>query len=98
MALYIFSRDNKAVSNILAHVESGDAVINDVVVHVGNTNLPFGGFNNSGIGKCHGYHGFMAFTHERACLKQAKLSTISIFYPPFKPKTKGLIEKLIKHL
>lgn len=98
LALYIFTRDNKAADYILTHTESGDSVINDVVVHVGNTKLPFGGFNNSGIGKCHGHHGFMAFTHERSYLKQAKLAPISMFYPPFKSETKNLIDKLIKYL
>jgi aldehyde dehydrogenase (NAD+) len=97
LALYIFSRNNKAADYILTHTESGDAVINDVVIHVGNTNLPFGGFNNSGIGKSHGYHGFMAFTHERSYLKQAKISAVSMFYPPFRTITKSMIEKLIKY-
>ncbi|MDP4143543.1 MAG: aldehyde dehydrogenase family protein [Bacillota bacterium] len=98
LALYIFSRDSKATDYILTHTESGDAVLNDVVVHVGNTNLPFGGFNNSGIGKTHGYHGFMAFTHERSYLKQAKVSAVGMFYPPFKASTKSIIGKLIKYL
>lgn len=97
LALYIFSRSSMAVDHILTHTESGDAVINDVVIHVGNTNLPFGGFNNSGIGKSHGYHGFMAFTHERSYLKQAKVSAVSMFYPPFRGTTKSMIEKIIKY-
>lgn len=98
LALYVFGKGNENIQNILTHTESGDVVINDVVLHVANTNLPFGGFNNSGIGKTHGYHGFMAFTHERSYLKQGKFSTMTMFYPPFKAGTKGMIEKLIKYL
>lgn len=97
LALYIFGKDNRNINYILANTESGDAVINDVVIHVGNANLPFGGINNSGIGKAHGHHGFMAFTHERSYLKQAKVSAISMLYPPFNNKTKILIETLIKY-
>ena len=97
LALYIFSQDNKTVDYILDHTESGDIAVNDVVIHVGNTNLPFGGINNSGIGKSHGYHGFMAFTHERSYFKQAKTSTISMLYPPYKNSTKSIIEKMIKY-
>ncbi|OPJ57838.1 aldehyde dehydrogenase family protein [Clostridium oryzae] len=98
LALYIFSSSNKKIQCLLQHTESGDVAINDVVLHVGNHKLPFGGFNNSGIGKTHGFNGFMAFTHERSYLKQGKHSAMSMFYPPFKQNTKKLIEKLIKYL
>lgn len=98
LAFYIFAKDKQAINDILIHTESGDVVVNDVILHVANTNLPFGGFNNSGIGKTHGYHGFMAFTHERSYLKQGKFSAMTMFYPPFKEGTKSMIEKLIKYL
>ncbi|APM39462.1 aldehyde dehydrogenase family protein [Clostridium kluyveri] len=97
LVIYIFSRDKKAVNYLLDNTESGDAVINDVVVHAGNINLPFGGFNNSGIGKSHGYYGFMAFTHERSYMKQGKISLLSMVYPPFDTRTKKIIRKLIKY-
>ncbi|WP_368490620.1 aldehyde dehydrogenase family protein [Clostridium sp. BJN0013] len=97
LVIYIFSRDKKTVNYLLDHTESGDAVINDVVVHAANINLPFGGFNNSGMGKSHGYYGFMAFTHERSYMKQGKISTLSIVYPPFGIKTKEIIKKFIKY-
>jgi aldehyde dehydrogenase (NAD+) len=93
LALYIFSQDENAAEGILRRTESGDAMINNVVLHVSNMHLPFGGLNNSGIGKSHGRHGFMAFTHERALMKQGRLSTADIFYPPFGNKSKRLIEK-----
>ena len=97
LALYIFSKDKNKINYILDHTQSGDVSINDVIMHVSNTNLPFGGINNSGIGKSHGYHGFMAFTHERSYFKQAKYSAVSMLYPPFNKSTKGIIEKLIKY-
>lgn len=96
LALYIFSKDSMISDYILANTDSGDVLINDVVVHVANCNLPFGGINNSGIGKCHGYHGFMAFTHERSCQRQAKKSVMSMLYPPFEKKA-SLIKKIIKY-
>jgi aldehyde dehydrogenase (NAD+) len=96
LALYVFGKDKRAVEDILNNTESGDIAVNNVVIHVANANLPFGGFNNSGIGKTHGYRGFMAFTHERSVLNQGAINTAAIFYPPFKPSTKGLIKKLMK--
>ncbi|WP_333860713.1 aldehyde dehydrogenase family protein [Clostridium sp.] len=97
LVIYIFGRDKKAINYLLDNTESGDAVINDVVVHAANINLPFGGFNNSGIGKSHGYHGFMAFTHERSYMKQGKIAPLSIAYPPFHVKTKKIIKAFIKY-
>ena len=97
LVTYVFGRNNRNIDYILDNTESGDCVVNDVVVHFANVNLPFGGINNSGIGKSHGYHGFMAFTHERAYMKQAKISAISILYPPFTDKTKKLINFLMKY-
>lgn len=98
LALYIFSKDKKTIKDILNNTESGDVSINNVILHVSNVNLPFGGFNNSGIGKTHGYHGFMAFTHERSVLKQGPINTASLLYPPFKSNTSKLVKILMKLL
>lgn len=98
LALYIFGKDKRAINEILSNTESGDVCINNVILHVSNVNLPFGGFNNSGIGKTHGYHGFMAFTHERSVLKQGSINTASLLYPPFKPNTNKLVKILMKLL
>jgi aldehyde dehydrogenase (NAD+) len=98
LALYIFSEDDVSSRCILNNTESGDVLINDVILHVANINLPFGGVNNSGIGKSHGYHGFMSFTHERSLMKQGRFSTASMLYPPFKENRRKLIDKMIKYL
>lgn len=96
LALYVFAKDKRAVKRILDNTDSGDIAINNVVIHVANANLPFGGFNNSGIGKTHGHHGFMAFTHERSVLTQGRINATEIFYPPFKPNIKSLIKRFMK--
>lgn len=98
LALYIFGKDKRAIKEILNNTESGDVCINNVILHVSNVNLPFGGFNNSGIGKTHGYHGFMAFTHERSVLKQGAINTASMLYPPFKYNIHKLVKMLMKLL
>jgi aldehyde dehydrogenase (NAD+) len=98
LALYIFAKDKSAVEDVLNNTESGDIAVNNVVIHVANPNLPFGGFNNSGIGKTHGYRGFMAFTHERSVFEQGPINTAATFYPPFRKSTKGLIKRLMKYI
>ncbi|MFL0198518.1 aldehyde dehydrogenase family protein [Clostridium sp. WILCCON 0269] len=97
LALYIFSQDNNVTNSLLKKIDSGDTVINDVVLHVANVKMPFGGVSNSGLGKTHGYEGFRAFTHERSYLKQAKKSTMTLCYPPFTKATNYIIEMLIKY-
>ncbi|CAM4021502.1 aldehyde dehydrogenase family protein [Cohnella lubricantis] len=68
LALYLFSTREDAISQVLNHTTSGNAAINDVVVHFSDLNLPFGGVNASGIGSYHGIYGFKAFSHEKGVL------------------------------
>jgi aldehyde dehydrogenase (NAD+) len=83
LALYIFSKDKTFTEKILHSTTSGGAVVNDVVLHLSNPHLPFGGVGHSGQGNYHGHFGFKAFSHERAVLRQGKFSLIPFYYPPY---------------
>ncbi|MCY9441170.1 aldehyde dehydrogenase family protein [Bacillus spizizenii] len=71
LALYVFSHNQDLIDNVLQHTTSGNATINDVVVHFSDVNLPFGGVNTSGIGSYHGVYGFKEFSHEKGVFIQA---------------------------
>ena len=71
LALYIFSGDAAYQRTVLDAVPSGSAFVNDVVVHIGNAYLPFGGVRTSGLGRSHGYDYFMACTAARVMAKGA---------------------------
>lgn len=71
LALYVFSKKQDMIDNVLQHTTSGNAAINDVVVHFSDVNLPFGGVNTSGIGSYHGVYGFKEFSHEKGVFIQA---------------------------
>ncbi|AOL99881.1 Aldehyde dehydrogenase (NAD(+)) [Bacillus subtilis] len=71
LALYVFSQNQDLIDNVLQHTTSGNAAINDVVVHFSDVNLPFGGVNTSGIGSYHGVYGFKEFSHEKGVFIQA---------------------------
>ncbi|PAE60610.1 aldehyde dehydrogenase [Bacillus subtilis] len=71
LALYVFSKNQDLIDNVLQHTTSGNAAINDVVVHFSDVNLPFGGVNTSGIGSYHGVYGFKEFSHEKGVFIQA---------------------------
>ncbi len=98
LALYVFSRNRRRIEHILRCTSAGGTCINDVVVHYMHLNLPFGGINNSGFGSSHGFYGFKAFSHERAVLRQGRLSPLKWFYPPYTPRVHRLIDWLIQYV
>jgi delta 1-pyrroline-5-carboxylate dehydrogenase len=70
LALYVFSGDAAEQRRVLEATSSGGACVNDVVMHVGNPHLPFGGVGASGMGAYHGKTGFLTFSHRRAVYKK----------------------------
>ncbi len=97
LALYVFTKDQLAENKIKNETSSGGMVINDCVLHFLQHELPFGGVNNSGIGKAHGYHGFLAFTNEKAVMKQRiGLTSLKPIYPPYGRLGKKIIASLVK--
>lgn len=97
LALYYFGESTELSSKVLQETSSGNAVINDCVLHFLHLELPFGGVNNSGIGKAHGHQGFLAFSNEKGVLKQrVGLNNITLLRPPYGIKAKQLIASLIK--
>jgi aldehyde dehydrogenase (NAD+) len=91
LAMYIFSEEEFVIDYILTHTSAGGVCINDTIVHYLQPELPFGGVNNSGIGKAHGYYGFLAFSNQKAVLKQRiGLTPTKMLFPPY-----GFTEKKI---
>ena len=96
LALYYFG-DSMNSKKVIQETSSGNVVINDCVLHFLHNELPFGGVNNSGIGKAHGYFGFLAFSNEKGVLKQrVGLNNVTLLRPPYGLKTKQIIASLIK--
>ncbi|RHX79500.1 aldehyde dehydrogenase family protein [Leptospira yasudae] len=98
LALYVFGKKERAIKKILKETSSGGVAVNDVILHLVNPNLPFGGVNHSGHGSYHGYFGFKAFSHERSVLRQAALSSIDLMYPPYTNFVKRLVSLTKKFL
>ena len=84
LAVYYFSENSRKQKEFLERTTSGDAGINEVVMHFTNYNLPFGGIGTSGMGSYHGKRSFDAFTHERSIMKTSTLIDLPVRYPPFK--------------
>lgn len=97
LALYFFGSSNRELNQVKKSTSAGGMCINDCAVQFLNINVPFGGVNNSGIGKSHGYFGFLAFSHEKAIVKQRHgFTTVKMFYPPYTATVKRLVGWLLK--
>ncbi len=90
LALYYFG-DNG--DYILRHTSSGGACINDVIMHIVNHKVPFGGVGNSGMGSYHGKDSFLAFSHRRAVIKTPTWVDMPFRYMPY--KLFNLIKKMV---
>ena len=97
LAFYVFSKNDEKINAIFNETSSGAALANDCAVHFLHRELPFGGVNNSGIGKSHGHFGFLAFSNEKGVLKQrVGYNNVSLLRPPYGVKAKKIIASLIK--
>jgi aldehyde dehydrogenase (NAD+) len=96
LALYYFGLDTKRTTKVLKETSSGNAVINDCVIHFLDLEMPFGGVNSSGHGKAHGHFGFLAFSNEKGVLKQrVGLNNATLLRPPYGVAAKKIIQSLI---
>lgn len=96
LALYVFSDKPAWRERLLAQINSGGAVINDLIIHLAQHNLPFGGVGDSGIGSYHGVYGLECFSHMRAELTRSSLKLFDnpLRYPPYT----AFKEKIIKFI
>ena len=89
LALYYFGKDDQ---KILRHTSSGGACVNDVIMHIVNHKVPFGGVGNSGMGSYHGKDSFLTFSHRRSVIKTPTWVDMPFRYMPYK------LFKLIKKM
>ena len=97
LALYIYSNSKKNVDRIIQNTRAGATCVNHSGIHFFNNNLPFGGANNSGIGKGNGFFGFETFSNPLAVLKQwSPISGLDFMVPPYTAAKQKLIDMTIK--
>lgn len=96
LALYIYSGSKKNINHIIKTTRAGGTCINNNVIHYANHNLPFGGINNSGVGKSHGFYGFKAFSNQRAVVKQHTFGINELLFPPYTNFKEKLAKLTIK--
>jgi aldehyde dehydrogenase (NAD+) len=95
LSAYIFSNDKSEVKMFLDRVSFGGGCVNDVVMHLVNMDVPFGGVGNSGIGNYHGKYGFDCFSHKKAVLKKSLHFEPNMKYPPYTGGKLAWIKRLM---
>jgi len=98
LGLYYFGSDTLEERSILDRTCSGGVTINDVLMHVAQEDLPFGGVGPSGMGAYHGFDGFKAFSHTKSIYKQSNMSLAAMagMTPPFNEATANTIKQMLK--
>ncbi|MDC8001438.1 aldehyde dehydrogenase [Aequorivita todarodis] len=85
LSCYLFTKSSSIKKKVLKEISFGGGAINETVMHISNSNLPFGGVGQSGIGNYHGEAGFRAFTHYKSVMDKPTWLDPSIRYYPHTP-------------
>ena len=92
LAFYWFGNEKKGWE-VISKSSSGGACINDVIMHIANENIPFGGVGNSGMGHYHKKESFEAFSHTRSIVSTATWIDLPFRYMPY--KMFSLVKKIL---
>ena len=92
LAFYYFGKEADGWE-IIRRTSSGGGCINDVIMHIANENVPFGGVGNSGMGRYHSKESFEAFSHTRSIIATGTWIDLPFRYMPY--KMFGLVKKIL---
>lgn len=95
LALYLFTKKRSVEKEILKNLSFGGGCINDTVVHLATSHLPFGGVGESGMGSYHGQAGFDTFTHKKSIMKKSLIVDVPVRYAPYRKKL-WIVKKLMR--
>jgi len=98
LALYYFGSDAGERRQVLDRTISGGVTLDDVIFHVSQEELPFGGIGPSGTGAYHGEAGFRTFSHARSIYRQPRLDVAKLagMKPPYSKATWATIKRQMK--
>ena len=98
LGLYYFGTDAGEERKVLDQTTSGGVTVNDVIMHISQEDLPFGGVGPSGMGAYHGREGFLTFSHQKSVYSQSRVDVMQKLgmTPPWGDKFMGMIKSQIK--
>jgi aldehyde dehydrogenase (NAD+) len=96
LALYVFTKSRSTEKLFMERVSFGGGCVNNGIVHLGISDLPFGGVGSSGIGTYHGRSGFEAFSHLKSIVKSPTWLDVPLWYAPYKKWYSKVLRLLMK--
>lgn len=96
LALYVFTKNPLLEKQILKKTSSGGGCVNDVMMHVPNSKLPFGGVGMSGMGSYHGKKSFDTFTHFKSFYHNVNWFDIPFRYAPYKKSALAVVKWIFR--
>ena len=96
LALYLFSREKRTRELFLRKASFGGGCINDTVIHLATSRLPFGGVGNSGMGSYHGKDSFDTFSHRKSIVQKSSLIDLPVRYAPYSPVKDRLLRLFLR--
>lgn len=96
LSLYVYSKSRSIITKILSELSFGGGAVNDSMMHLSNSNLPFGGVGFSGMGSYHGKAGFDTFTHYKSILDKPFWLETNLKYPPYSDMKLKIIKMFLK--
>lgn len=95
LVAYLFSDDEQLKKKFVENVSSGGMAINDTIIQVSISKLPFGGVGESGMGSYHGKFSFDTFSHKKAVLYRSFSGDTDLRYPPYTPSKEKTLKAVL---
>jgi len=96
LAFYYFTKDIKKAKKVISSCRFGGGCINDTIIHLATSEMPFGGVGESGMGNYHGKFGFDAFSHTKSIVDKKRFIDLNMRYQPYNSSKVNLIEMFLK--
>ena len=96
LALYFFSENKTAQSQVLNCCRFGGGCINDTIIHLATSAMPFGGVGESGMGGYHGKAGFETFSHYRSIVDKKTWMDLPIRYQKYTALKEKMLHMFLK--
>lgn len=96
LALYLFTQDHSVQEEVLSRCHFGGGCINDTIIHLATSAMPFGGVGRSGMGCYHGKAGFEEFSHTRSIVDKKAWLDLPIRYQPYSSTKMKLLKLFLR--
>ncbi len=95
LSCYVFTNNTSIKKKLLNELSFGGGAVNEALMHISNSRLPFGGVGQSGMGSYHGEAGFKTFSHYKSVLEKATWFETKLKYPPYSEGKLKWIKRLM---